>query len=101
MSAPIGAGLFASERFSDSKTRVYGLLCGLAPVDTSAAADKIEKPKKIFNFERFELITHSLQCPWEILRDAGLFENLMSGERGHRERDFRSPVSSATGYQWI
>lgn len=76
--APIGAGPFASERFIHSRTGVYGLVCGSAPVDTPSAADKLEKSKKIFNFERFELITHAPLLRRGHGRNEGSSENLMS-----------------------
>lgn len=76
--APIGAGLFASERFIHYRTRVYGLACGSAPVDTPSAADKLKKSKKVFNFERFELITHAPPRLRGYTRDEGSSENLVS-----------------------
>ncbi|GEM_PF-6347623 len=51
--APIGAGVFASERVTRFKTRVYDDLCGFDPVDRVGCGDKIEKSENGFKFEEF------------------------------------------------
>lgn len=52
--APIGAMVFAIERRNHSRTAVYGDVCMGDPVDTSIAADRIQKSKKSFKFDRFD-----------------------------------------------
>ena len=39
--APIGAGVFALERFTHCKTGVYDGLCGFVPVDRGVFADRL------------------------------------------------------------
>jgi hypothetical protein len=53
--APIGARVFAIERRNHSKTGVYELPCMRVPVDMITPTDKMEKSKKGFKFERFDV----------------------------------------------
>ena len=52
--APIGAVVFATERRNHCRTTVYGDLCARDPVDTFTAADRLQKSKKSFKFDRFD-----------------------------------------------
>ncbi len=51
--APIGAGVFALERFIHCKTGVYDGLCGFAPVDRGVFADRIDQSENGCKFEEF------------------------------------------------
>jgi hypothetical protein len=63
-SAPIGAQVFKFERRNHSKTGVYEDLCRRVPVDTTTAVDKLEKAKKGFKFERFNVLFQLTGSSW-------------------------------------
>ncbi|MCR9097869.1 MAG: hypothetical protein NXI30_26925 [bacterium] len=53
-SAPIGAEVFASERFTQDKTGVYEDFCRFGPVDRGGFVDTLEKSENGFKFEEFK-----------------------------------------------
>ena len=87
-SAQIGAEVFASERFTHSKTGVYGVFCGFGPVDRGGFVDTLEKSENGFKFEEFKRFPPSrcVFCAHNIVRRRGIEAEEPGESSEQRER---------------